>query len=230
MTDYKKFNLKKLSTPEFCHIKYLFYWPLYGLAFLVLERFVKADYTFMHCAFDDFIPFCEYFVLPYYFWFVYLIGMLVYTFFKNTKCFSKMMRYIIITYTAALLIYIIFPNAQNLRPQSFERDNVFTKIVGFLYVFDTNTNVCPSIHVLGSMASMFASFECSAFKSRKAKMLSAVCAVFISVSTVFLKQHSVIDVFVALILGTLAYPFAFGNVKFLKSGGEKSKQTKGAEI
>ena len=213
MVDYKNFSLKKLNSAEFCHIKYLFYWPFYGLAFLLLERFVKADYNFMHCFLDDFIPFCEFFVVPYYFWFVYLIGMLVYTFFFDTKSFSKMMKYIIITYTASILIYVIYPNAQNLRPESFERHNVFTEIVGFLYVFDTNTNVCPSIHVLGSMASLFASFECEKFKGAKWRFAFWVSAVLISISTVFLKQHSVIDVAVAFVLGILAYPFAFGDIK-----------------
>lgn len=209
MVDYKKFSLKKINDEEFHHIKYLLYWPFYGLMFLILERFVKADYHYMHSFFDDLIPFCEYFIIPYYFWFVYLIGMLCYTFFFDTKNFSKMMKYIIITYSAAIFIYIIYPNAQNLRPESFERDNVFTDIVKFLYVFDTNTNVCPSIHVLGSMAVMFASFECEKFKSFFWKSVFVICCVLISVSTVFLKQHSVTDIFAALILGIFAYPFAF---------------------
>lgn len=217
MVDYKNLSLKTINNAEFRHVKYLIYWPLYGLAFLILERFVHVDYHYMHASLDDFIPFCEYFVVPYYFWFVYLVGMLAYTFFYDTLCFSKMMKHIVITYSAALLMYIVYPNAQNLRPESFARNNIFTHIVGFLYSFDTNTNVCPSIHVLGSMAVLFASFNCEKFKSLIWKTAFLICAVLISVSTVFLKQHSVIDIFAAVILGIAAYPFCFGKTRFFSA-------------
>ncbi|MFR0799191.1 MAG: hypothetical protein ACLSHJ_10985 [Oscillospiraceae bacterium] len=37
--DYRQFRLRKLNTPEFSHIKLLLFWPVFGLAFLALERF-----------------------------------------------------------------------------------------------------------------------------------------------------------------------------------------------
>ena len=130
MYDYSKFKLSKLKTGEFSHILLLLYWPLYGLMFLWIERFTNFDHHYIHCFLDDSIPFCEYFVIPYYFWFIYLIGMIIYTFLFDTETFRKFMMYIIYTYTTAILIYIIYPNAQNLRPAQFLRDNVFTRIVG----------------------------------------------------------------------------------------------------
>ena len=39
--DYRQFRLRKLNTPEFSHIKLLLFWPVFGLAFLALERFLK---------------------------------------------------------------------------------------------------------------------------------------------------------------------------------------------
>lgn len=221
MTDYKNFRLSKLNTPEYSHLKLLLYWPLYGLMFLFVERFLKLDYTYIHCFIDDYIPFCEYFVIPYYYWFVFLIGMLLYTLLFDTECFKRYMRYIIYTYTAAIAVYVIFPNAQELRPAEFERDNVFTHIVGFLYGFDTNTNVCPSIHVLGSLAVMLASFDTERFKTVGWKIFFILSAALISVSTVFLKQHSVIDIAAALVLGAVAYfpvYFDFGKLDFKNKG------------
>lgn len=48
-----------------------------------------------------------------------------------------------------MLIYLVFPTCQDLRPTQFARDNILTRFVAWFYNFDTNTNVCPSIHVLG---------------------------------------------------------------------------------
>lgn len=81
--DYRQFRLRKLNTPEFSHIKLLLFWPVFGLAFLALERFrPHAAYHVMHCALDDAIPFSEWALIPYLLWFVYLIGALAYTFFR----------------------------------------------------------------------------------------------------------------------------------------------------
>ena len=44
MTDYRRFRLSKLNDPEFSHLKLLLYWPIYGLVFLTLERFLHLDY------------------------------------------------------------------------------------------------------------------------------------------------------------------------------------------
>ena len=194
MTDYRQFRLSKLNTPEFSHLKYLLFWPAYGLAFMILERFVTLDYTYMHCALDDGIPFCEYFIVPYLFWFVYLIGMLMYTFFFDTKSFVYMMKLIIITCSAAIAAYVIFPSAQNLRPPVFERDNIFTDIVRGFYEFDTNTNVCPSVHVSSSIVVMMAAWNSKHFHTAPYRIAFITVTALICLSTVFLKQHSVIDV------------------------------------
>ena len=155
--DYRQFRLRKLNTPEFSHIKLLLFWPVFGLAFLALERFrPHAAYHVMHCALDDAIPFSEWALIPYLLWFVYLIGALAYTFFQDVPAFRRMMRFVIVTYTAATVIYFIYPTQQLLRPEAFSHDNALTRAVAWFYTFDTNTNVCPSLHVIGSAAALFA--------------------------------------------------------------------------
>ena len=142
--DYRKFRFSKLSTPEFSHVWLLLFWPVFGLGFSYVERFYPvAHYIEMHCALDDLIPFNEWFLIPYLFWFVYLIGAVAYTFFFDVPGFRRMMRFVMITYSATLLIYFLFPTCQMLRPEVFPRDNVLTRFIAGFYVFDTNTNVCP---------------------------------------------------------------------------------------
>ena len=68
MVDYARLSLKTLNTDEYRHLKYLIFWPLFGLMFMFVERFYHADtYYVMHCALDDIIPFNEFFIVPYFF-------------------------------------------------------------------------------------------------------------------------------------------------------------------
>ncbi len=225
MVDYRKFSIKKINTPEFEHVKLLLFWPLFGLAFLLLERVFITDYHAVECAMDYRIPFCEFFIIPYYFWFVFLIGIQAYAFFFDIPAFKKYMKYTIITYTITILIYIVYPTSQELRPTEFARDNIFTDIVGFLYGFDTNTNVCPSLHVIGSMAVYFTARQSKMFSDFKWRVAFCVSAVLISVSTVFLKQHSVLDIVFALVVCAAAYPFVFvKKEKKISKTAEKNEQ------
>ena len=221
--EYKKFRLNKLNTPEFSYLWLLLYWPFYGIVFFVLERVLNLQYIDVYSRLDDYIPFCEYFIIPYYFWFAFLIGMLLYSLLFNIDTYRKYMMYIIITYSITLVIYIIFPTEQNLRPLTFERHNIFTIIASKLYNFDTNTNVCPSIHVIGSLAVCFAAWNDDNFSSFGWRFFFAVSTVLISMSTVFLKQHSIVDVFFAIILSAVCYPFVFGKraLRYCRYGRNK---------
>ena len=205
-TNYRKFRPSKLNTPEFSHLKMLIFWPIYGLMFLFIERFWIRDYYFpIYSPVDDMIPFCEYFLIPYLFWFVYLVGMLFYTLLFDVESYKKFMKFIMITYSTAMLIYIIFPNCQELRPMTFERNNIFTKLLTAFYQYDTNTNVCPSIHVIGSVAVMLCAWHSKRFNSIAWRILFLMVTILISASTLFLKQHSIWDVIVAIPICIIAY-------------------------
>lgn len=190
-------------------IKLLLFWPVFGAVFWSMELIGTDNYHTVYCLLDDKIPFCEYFVIPYYFWFIFLIGMVVYGFFWDETALKNYMKFTAITYTVTLLIYAVYPTAQNLRPTVFENNNFFTQIVRFAYRVDTNTNVCPSIHVLGSMAVYFAARKSRFFGSRAWRAAFFAVAVLITLSTLFVKQHSVLDIVFAIILGAAAYPFVY---------------------
>lgn len=197
--NYREFRIHKLNTPEFSHVRLLLYWPIFGLLFLFLERLQpQRNYYPVYCGLDDIIPFCEWALIPYLFWFVFLIGTLVYTFFVDVPAFRRMMYFVIVTYTITVLIYLFFPNCQNLRPEAFVRNNLLTRFIELFYSFDTNTNVCPSLHVIGSVAAMFGLWDCKALQSVGWKIAATSIAVCISLSTVFMKQHSIMDVLAAL--------------------------------
>ena len=224
IVDYRDFRIRKLNTPKFAHLKYLLFWPIFGLMFLTVERlWVREYYTPIHCSLDDAIPFCEYFLVPYLFWFVFLIGIHLYTLLFDIESFKKLMKFIIVSYSLTMMIYILFPNCQELRPLTFERDNIFTRFLAGFYQFDTNTNVCPSLHVTGSVAVMVAAWNSKHFHTPGWRIVFGVTAVLISVSTVFLKQHSILDVFAAVPICILAYYVAYAKGK--GEGRWKQKQS-----
>lgn len=124
------------------------------------------------------------------------------------------MKFIMASYSAAMLIYILFPNCQELRPLTFERDNIFTRFLAGFYQFDTNTNVCPSIHVIGSVAVMLAAWNSKHFSKPGWRIIFCAAAFLISISTVFLKQHSLLDIFAAIPICVITAAVIYGrNVK-----------------
>lgn len=204
--NYLNFRFGKLNTPEFSHLKWLIFWPVFGILFYALELLRPMDDCYpMYHPIDDYIPFCEIFVIPYVFWFLYLFGMYAYTLFYDVDAFRRIMKFTAITYLATIVIYAIFPTRQDLRPMDFERDNFLTRFMADYYAFDTNTNVCPSLHVIGSAAVCFAGLHGKNFQTVCWKIWFAVSAVLISISTVFLKQHSILDIVYAIPLCLVAY-------------------------
>lgn len=183
------------------------YFPVYLLWFFMLEQMNPENIFFVTNPLDRHIPFCEYFIVPYLLWFPYLFGGLSWFFLRERKSgFMKFAVTLIIGLTACLLIYTIFPNAQALRPASYPHDNLFTRVVKLLQDFDTPTNVCPSIHVFSTVALHIAVVK-SEYLGKKhcVKYGSLILSVFICMSTVFLKQHSVTDVICALVLNAVLY-------------------------
>lgn len=100
----------------------------------------------------------------------------------------------------------------SLRPE-ITNTNILSRLVGMIWSVDTATNVCPSIHVFNSIAVNTVIQHSNAFKHKKlVRFGSYVLALAICMSTVFLKQHSVIDVFWACVLGLVLYPLSYKSV------------------
>lgn len=168
--------------------------PVYLALFFLVEWYVSPDkpYWSSYVPLDDKIPFLEGFVLPYCMWYPFLVAVGLYLMIKDGAGFRKYMAFIFIGFCSALVFCVLVPNGQDLRPDPFPRKNIFTWILSRIYAADTNTNVFPSMHVIGSIGGVIAVYRCKGL--RKFRIPSAVLAFFISISTVFVKQHSVLDI------------------------------------
>ena len=188
----------------------LLFWPIFFLIFTYAECYFPAVYYYsMHCRLDDLIPFCKWFVIPYVIWFPFVGGMVAYTFFRNGAVYRRLMKFIILTYSAALLAFFLFPTCQHLRPVLFWRHDLLTRMIVSIYANDTNTNVCPSIHVIGSLAVWLAARDMKQLPPLLRKFFIPAMAILISISTVFLKQHSALDILAALLVCAAAYPLVY---------------------
>ena len=112
--------------------------------------------------------------------------------------------------SVAHLFYLLFPHGQPLRPIITDND-VFSRVVrDLIYANDTNTNCCPSLHVLDQLAVHIGLCKSKLCRDRKGwKTASLVMTVLICASTVFVKQHSILDVIAALLLEIPLYLLIF---------------------
>lgn len=208
--DYSGFKLSKLTDPRFSHLLLLLGWLGYFALYFLTENLIPYEKCHViHSFLDDLIPFCEGFVVWYVFWYVLIVISLGYFMFYNVDSFKKLQTFIIITQVVAMAAYIIYPSRQDLRPDEFARENIFTYIVNLLYTFDTSTGVCPSLHVAYSIgiASVWLR-EKGVSKWWKAFVVFAV--VMICLSTMFIKQHSAVDFFAAIPVCILAEVIVYG--------------------
>ena len=201
VVDYRKLRPGNLLSPPYRHVLLLLYWPAYLLSFVLIERLCPAPvYSTVWCPLDDLIPFCEWFLFPYMAWHVSLLWMSLYTLAYDVGAFRRFMWNLILTTVIAVITYILWPSQQLLRPDldALGRENLLTKAVALVYTVDTNTNVCPSLHCIGAFAILFAAMDMPRFRTKGWSAFFFVFALMICVSTVFMKQHSILDFFAAI--------------------------------
>lgn len=202
--DYSGFSLKKINEQKYAHIKLLAGWIVYFVMYFLTENLIPVSRCHeIYCSLDDLIPFNEFFVLFYVGWYFFVAGSLAYTFFYDVEDFKKIQQYIMFTQAVAMLCYILYPSVQNLRPLVFPRNNIFTYIIGLLYAFDTPTGVCPSLHVAYSIGILSVTMRNRSIR-RSIKVLTLVFVITVCAAVCFIKQHSIIDVFAALLVCSVA--------------------------
>lgn len=108
-----------------------------------------------------------------------------------------------------LLAYFIYPSYITLRPTTYGKD-IFSQAIKLLQEGDSPSSVCPSLHVAVCISLCAGIMNSICFKDNlKVKIVVIILSFFICISTLFVKQHSIIDVFWGLILGFTSYIFVY---------------------
>ncbi|MBR6209320.1 MAG: phosphatase PAP2 family protein [Oscillospiraceae bacterium] len=209
LVDYREFRFSRLNEPRFSHLKLLGGWIFYFIMYFITENLIPPErHHLVHWFLDDRIPFNEWFLLFYVSWYALIVYCLIVFALYDIRSFKDLQKYIIVTQVVAMIIYILWPSVQDLRPAVFARDNPLTRLMAFIYGFDTPTGVCPSLHVAYTLG------ICSVWLKKKDasrvwKVVLVIWGALICVSTAFVKQHSTLDILAALPLGALAEYLVF---------------------
>lgn len=198
IVNYKNLRFSNITSPQYNHLLFLLGWVVYFILYFLTENLIPAESCYpVHSRLDDVIPFCEVFVIPYVGWYFLIIVSLLYFALYNPDNFKNLQKYIIITQIIATAIYIIFPTRQDLRPTEFAGDNILIDFLQCIYTLDTNTGVCPSLHVAFSLG-IASTWIREKSASKITKVLVVIFVVLVCASVAFVKQHSVIDIFAAI--------------------------------
>ena len=198
------------SNPHFWYALLLL--PIFVCYFLP-EQLITTAYQPTEIAFDALIPLLPGFVYFYLLWFPLLVFGGFWLLFTDATVFKRYMIYLAVAYFISATIYLAYPNGQDLRPADLNVHDLSTTILAFIYRVDTNTNVLPSLHVIGSVGAAAALCKSGSIRSGVEKTAIVILAVLVSISTVFIKQHGVVDVAAGLAVGLVLCPIICRSIR-----------------
>ncbi len=210
---------KRVTQPIWlCYIGSLF--VAFGL-YWVVNHIVVPKYL-IYCPFDDCIPFIADFGLAYGYWFLYLPVSFIHMLWhrdddrQSRVDFRHFMQLFYITWGICLIVFIAFPNAIDFRPTPEEIGSYSfctTGLSGTYSGFDLPNNVLPSLHCASTLAGCVGVLSSDFVRRSPAKTLYYLYyftwSVLICASTVFVKQHSILDFFASAIIVALLYPLVY---------------------
>ncbi|WP_253200398.1 phosphatase PAP2 family protein [Clostridium sp. CF012] len=145
---------------------------------------------------DRFLPLIKIFIIPYMTLWFFLAFCFVYLCFKNRKVYYKIMLTLVLCYVIAFITFYFFQTTVA-RP-IVTGDDLFSKMILFTYKSDEPFNCFPSIHVITAYLAMKGINLTDARK--RIKLPVNVVGILIIISTQFVKQHVIMDIFFAIFL------------------------------
>lgn len=192
-------------------------WEVFGaLSFLVSIPILSVFYNLLNNAnrgvyslitdIDRGIPLIKFFIIPYVAWFLYIFLVFLYLCIRDREVYYKTL----IAYNSSLVIcYLVYFFYQTTVPRpDVAVNDIFTKIISMVYASDEPFNCFPSIHSLTSFL-MIKAIGKSKLKNRLNTALIYGMSSLIIMSTLFVKQHVVIDALSAILLGNMIFELVF---------------------
>lgn len=191
---------------KYSHIMLLLPFIFANGCFILLEMIIRKPEHYMYSTLDSYIPFTPIFIIPYVFWYFYIAVTAVFLFFRSREEFSRLMFFLSGGMMIACVIFALYPNGQLLRPAWLD-DDIFSRMVQKIYAADSPINSLPSIHVIYSIGihCSIAAYIGNSAKYRPIKMASAIAMVLICMSTVYVKQHSILDAAAGVVISGILY-------------------------
>jgi len=181
---------------KYAPLMYMLIFPLLGAMYAWVNRPTAKVYQ-LTTRLDDAIPFVKYFAVPYGIWIFYIYVCVFYFFKKDVRVYYRSLT----VYTlCALVCYAVYSGFQTTvpRPELVGHDP-FTRLVAYIYHRDRPFNCFPSIHVFSSYM-VVRLLAGSSFRNRRNLTVIGGMSTLIVLSTLFIKQHTVMDAIGGIVL------------------------------
>ena len=163
-----------------------------------LAQIISPSGLLTTTALDHSIPYLNFFVI-FYLLYVPILLVPIILFWNDDRRYKVLMCSFLITIVVSELIYV-FLQTEVTRQQALG-SGFFDAIVASIYAADPPVNALPSLHVsLSTLAALFTST-----KSRKIGILIFPVVVLIILSTLFIKQHAMLDAIAGLLLAAVVF-------------------------
>ncbi|MBU3126548.1 phosphatase PAP2 family protein [Clostridium tagluense] len=169
--------------------------PFSNLFYWTLNNTQRGVYD-LTTDLDRFLPLIKVFIIPYMTLWFFLAFCFVYLCFKNRKVYYKIMITLILCYVVAFITFYFFQTTVT-RPIVTGED-IFSKLILFTYSSDMPYNCFPSIHVITTYLAVKGINLTNA--NKRIKFPVNVVGFLIIISTQFIKQHVIMDIFFAIFL------------------------------
>ncbi len=179
--------------------------PILGMLYKLLNT-DSREAVVLSTEIDKMIPFLPVFIVPYIFWYAFILGYLFYFWYKDIPTFIKTLSVIAIGELVCFLIYFYFQTTVP-RP-AVEGDGILVNLVRMIYSHDQPYNAFPSIHVLTTFAVMLGNINIKnkhLFHSAFVPIMGSL----IIISTLFVKQHFILDMVSSIFLTVFIYGITF---------------------
>ncbi|MGH4124675.1 MAG: phosphatase PAP2 family protein [Clostridium sp.] len=190
---------------DFLYLALMLTLPILDITYKMLNNPSVKVHSLM-TDIDRSIPFVNAFIVPYVIWYGFIYAVLVYLYFKDKEIYLKTL----LTYEVCILIsFIIYALFQTTVPRPVLSGNDFlTNIVRWVYQSDNPFNCFPSTHSFSSYV-IFKGVSESKIKNKIIRFVISSMCILVMISTIFVKQHVILDLLGAIILGEVVCKIVF---------------------
>jgi membrane-associated phospholipid phosphatase len=151
---------------------------------------------------DNAIPFMKIFIIPYIIWYGFIFGVMVYLCYKDRDTYYKTLTAYFLGLIASYITFYFFQTTVP-RPEIIG-GGLLNRMVLSIYGADQPYNCFPSIHVLTSFL-MIKGITASSAKNKVNMSLIWSTAIIIIISTLFVKQHVILDAVSGIIYADIIF-------------------------
>lgn len=215
----------KKHMKRFYPLSYLLLFVLTSVIYSIINQ-MPSDAVDVTTKIDEGIPFIKEFIIPYLLWYPFIYGLLIYYFFVDRKQYFVGLSSLI---TGKLICFVVYCFWQTTVPRpEVVGEDVFASLVRFIYSHDQPVNCLPSIHVMTTFIMMIIAYKRKENFKQEHAIVTVIGSIII-LSTLFTKQHVILDALAGILVGYVVYTsvqFMFNNKRIFQTNPFRTARLK----